>query len=292
MNGRIALLLPSRRRPASLRRSVESIGATAARPDDVVVVIGVDDDDEETLELAAHYRPRVPVLWSRGRRELTLGRLWNRLGAADHGCDVLAMFIDDYVMDTPGWDENYRQAAAAMPAGYGAAWPLDDIAHQPNFCTAPVITRRMMDRMGFFVPPWFPFWFHDTWLEEMGAFVACRLPLPSRIVPPDGRGPTQNMRDLAFWASLFDATRPMRMKLARQMIDEMYAGQPQLQVSLIFSMQCAAMYYEQRNAPNVDPRRAAEVEQRQQGPGEPGERYLAARRDAEALLQSLKRASA
>src|ERR1700730_11350925 len=143
MNDRVALLLPSRRRPGSLRRTVDSIGATATRPDDVVVVIGVDDDDEETLELAAHYRPRVPVMWSRGQRELTLGRLWNRLGAADHGCDVLAMFFDDYVMDTPGWDEHYRQAAAVMPAGYGTAWPVDD-TREPNFCTAPVITRRMI----------------------------------------------------------------------------------------------------------------------------------------------------
>jgi hypothetical protein len=290
MNDRVALLLPSRRRPASLRRTVDSIGATASRPDDVVAVIGVDDDDDETLELVAHYRPRVPVVWSRGPRELTLGRLWNRLGAAEHGCDVLAMFFDDYVMDTPGWDENYREAARRMPAGYGTAWPVDPI-HPTNFCTAPVITRRMMERMGFFVPPWFPFWFHDTWLEEMGAFVACRQPLAARIVAPDGRGPTQNMRDLVFWASLFEATRPLRMNLARQMIDEMYAGRPALQVSLQFNMRCVAMYYAQRNAPHLDPQRAAMREQRADSTGEPGASSLAARREAEALLASLRGAA-
>jgi hypothetical protein len=290
MNGRVALLLPSRRRPGNLRRAVDSIGATATRPGDVVVVIGVDDDDDETLELMAHYRPRVRVIWSRGPRELTLGRLWNRLGRADHDCDVLAMFCDDYVMDTPGWDEIYRRAATLMPAGYGTAWPFDAI-HPPNFCTAPVITRRMMDRMGFFVPPWFPFWFYDTWLEEMGAFVACRLPLSARIVAPDGRGPTQNMRDLVFWASLFEATRPMRMNLALRLIEEMYAGHPGLQVSLQFTMQGTAMYYAKRNALHVDPQRAAMREQRAQAPAEPGERYLAARREAEALLRSLEGAA-
>jgi len=287
MNGRIALLLPSRRRPQSLRRAVDSIGATATRPDDVVVVIGVDDDDDETVELAAHYRPRVPILWSRGPRELTLGHLWNRLAAADHGCDVLAMAFDDYVMASPDWDENYRRAAAIMPAGYGTAWPTDGI-HNPDFCTAPIVTRRMRDRMGFFVPPWFPFWFHDTWLEEMGAFVACRLPLASRIDAPDGRGATQNMRDLVFWATLFEATRHLRMNLAMQMIDEMYAGHQQLQVSLKFSMQGVAMFYAQRNAPHVDPRHAATVEQQQQTSSEPSERYLAARREAEAFLRSLE----
>ncbi|MEP7181802.1 MAG: hypothetical protein ABI886_06425 [Betaproteobacteria bacterium] len=288
MNGRIALLLPTRGRPESLRRAVESIGATAARPDDVVVVIGVDDDDGQTLELAAHYLPRVPVLWSRGPRELTLGRLWNRLAAEDHGGDVLAMAVDDYVMATPGWDEDFRKAAAIMPSGFGTAWPTDGLMPGADFCTLPVITRRLMDRMGFFVPPWFPFWYHDTWLEEMGAFIACRLPLAVRAEAPDGRGPTQNMRDLVFWATLFEATRPMRMNLAWQLIDEMYAGHQQLQVSLRFSMRGVAMYYAQRNAPHVDPRHAALVEERQGRQGEPSERYLAARREAGALLRSLE----
>jgi hypothetical protein len=292
MNRRIALLLPSRRRPQSLRRAIESIGATAARPEDVVAVVGVDDDDDETLELAARFRPPVPVLWSRGPRELTLGRLWNRLAAADHGCDVLAMCCDDYTMETPGWDDNYRQAAAIMPSGYGTAWPTDALVGDADFCTAPVITRRMMDRLGFFVPPWFPFWFHDTWLEEMGAFVACRLPLASRIVAPDGRGTTQNMRDLAFWARLFDATREMRMRLAMDMIDEMYAGYQQLQVSLKFGMRGVAMYYAQRNALLADPQVAAGQESGLAAGGEPGERYLAARREAETLLATIAEAPA
>jgi hypothetical protein len=287
MNRRIALLLPSRRRPQSLRRAIDSIGATAARPADVVAVVGVDDDDDETLELAECFRPPVPVLWSRGPREITLGRLWNRLAAADHGCDVLAMSCDDYAMETPGWDDNYRQAAAIMPSGYGTAWPTDALVGDPDYCTAPVITRRMMDRMGFFVPPWFPFWFHDTWLEEMGAYVACRLPLASRIVAPDGRGDTQNMRDVAFWAQLFDATRGMRVRLATEMIDEMYAGYQQLQVSLKFSMRGLAMFYARRNAALVDPGFAAAQEAGQVARGEPGERYVAARREAEALLASI-----
>jgi hypothetical protein len=98
------------------------------------------------------------------------------------------------------------------------------------------------------------------------------------------------MRDLAFWASFFEATRPLRMNLAAQIIDEVYAGRLNLQVSLRFSMQCVAMYYAQRNACNVDPRQAAALERQQQAPGEPGERYLVARREAEAMLQSLKAA--
>ena len=286
MNGRIALLLPTRGRPASLRRTIDSIGATASRRDEVVVVVGVDDDDEATLELATRYRPDIPILWSAGPQERTLGHLWNRLAAAEHGCDVLAMQTDDNVMETPGWDEHYRGAASDMPLGFGTAWP-HDVLHGPDFCTAPVITRRMMERMGFFVPPWFPYWFHDTWLEEMGAFVACRLPLSVRLGSPDGRGSTQNMRDFAFWSAFFDATRVLRMRLALQLIDEMYAGQRALRLSLRFGMRAVAMFYAGRNRQIVTMERAAAASRETSAQAAPTPRYLAARRDAEALLASL-----
>ena len=287
MNSRIALLLPSRGRPASLRRAIESISATAAKPEQIVVVVGVDEDDRATIRLASVYEPGVPVLWSIGAREKTLGRLWNRLADVEHGCDVLAMLVDDYVMATSGWDEEYRHAVARMPKGYGTAWPVDDL-HVPDFCTAPVITRRMMQRMGFFVPPWFPFWFYDTWLEEMGAFVACRLTLAARIAAPDGRGSTLNMRDLAYWARLFEATRPMRMELASSILAEVYDDQPELKVSLNFAMQGVAMYYARRNAPLLDAAQAAALEGRLGARGEPDARYLATRADAEALITALQ----
>ena len=197
------------------------------------------------------------------------------------------MLTDDCVMETPGWDDHYRDAASNMPLGFGTAWPLD-VLHGPDVCTAPVITRRMMERMGFFVPPWFPFWFHDTWLEEMGAFVACRLPLTVRLGAPDGRGVTQNMRELTFWAALFEATRGLRMRLALQLIDEMYAGQRALQLSLRFGMQAVAMFYARRNAKLLNPERAAEIERQMGARTGPTPRYVAARHEAEALLASLK----
>ncbi|MEP7208865.1 MAG: hypothetical protein ABI920_18170 [Casimicrobiaceae bacterium] len=288
MNSRIALLVPTRERVAGLARLIQSIADTADKPDDVVLVVGVDDDDAPTREFAGRCRSRVEIFWSVGPRELTLGRLWNRLAAGPHDCDILAMFTDDYVMATRGWDQQYRRAASVMPFGFGTAWPIDPL-HPPNFCTAPVITRRMMERMGFFVPPWFPYWFHDIWLEEVGAFVACRLPLPARMAAPDGRGLTRGMRDLAFWAQLFDATRPLRLQLAHRLLDEMYAGQEHLKVSLRFAMQGVAMFYQRRMSSLADPARAAVIEQRHAAAGEPSTRYLAARKEAESLIASLHR---
>lgn len=287
MNGRIALLLPSRGRPSSLARALDSIGATAARPDEVVVVIGVDDDDAATLALADGFRSPVALSWSVAPPEMTLGRLWNRLARAEHGCDLLAMFTDDYVMATPGWDDRYREGAARMPVGYGTAWPHDPL-HGPGIGSLPVITRRFVERMGFFVPPWFPYWFHDVWLEEMGALVGCRLPLAVRVAAPDGRGSTQHMRDLAFWARLFDATRPSRMALASTLLDEMYVDRRELRARLKDGMSETARRYQRRNRKLASPLRSAIIERlRGARGGPPSPRYVDARREAQALLASL-----
>lgn len=289
MNNKIAVLLPSRHRTDMLRRSLDSIGATVGDPANVVVVVGVDDDDGPTIELSQSYRGNVPIVWSKTPRENTLMRVFNRLAETDHGCDILSAFADDFTMTTKNWDGIFRYAVSLMPKGYGTAWAVDPVHHGSTVCTAPVITRAFMEKMGFFMPPWFPFWFSDVWLEEMGAFIGCRMPLAAQVALPDGRGQTTGMREVAFWGKFFQDTRKVRVALADKLIDEMYAGNPGLQISLKFNLQALSLYYAQRAAALADPGAAAHTERVQNAEtSPPSERYLSAKSDAEAFLESLQ----
>lgn len=286
LNDHIALLLASRKRPDKLLRALESLGALAAHPDNFVAVVGIDDDDDESIAVARSYAGKTRVLWSIAPREVTLGHLWNRLARFGHGCDILALSVDDYVMSSDAWDDAYRSAVSLMPKGYGTAFP-DDRLH-PGRCTLPVITRPLMDRMGFFVPPWFPFWFHDTWLAEVGAYIACLLPMAIAVEAPDGRGATNNIRDLAFWSELFEATRPMRVDLAKALIEEMYADRPGLMINVFNNMQGVVMYHvELRRRVMikwVKDRKLDEV-----ASVDPSPRYTEAKGHAERLLAQLRR---
>ncbi|MDQ2962579.1 MAG: hypothetical protein M3R31_05385 [Pseudomonadota bacterium] len=286
MNDRIALLLATRKRPDKLLRALESFGALAARVDKLVAVIGIDDDDEESIAVARTYAGKTGVLWSIAPRELTLGHLWNRLARLGHACDILALSVDDYVMRTEGWDEGYRSAVSLMPKGYGTAFPADPL--HPGRCTLPVITRRLMDRMGFFVPPWFPFWFHDSWLGELGSYIACLLPVAVAVDAPDGRGATNNIRDLAFWSELFEATRPMRVDVAKGLIEEMYANQPGLLINVFNNMPGVVMHHvavRQRVMLKwAKDRKLDEIASVDVSP-----RYREAKRRAEGLLAQLQR---
>lgn len=284
MNDRIALLIPTRRRPDRLNRALCSIQGLAAHPDRVVAVVGVDDDDTETLDSRWPSLPDLEIRRIVGPRMLTLGHLWNKLARHGEDCHILAMSTDDVVMVDRGWDEAYRAAAASMPGGYGVAFPSDPL--HPGMCTHPIVTRTMVGKLGYFVPPWFPFWFHDTWLEEIGAFMACRLPLEVRIGNPEGKGLTQGMRDLPFWAHVMESLRFQRQNAAEEILCELYSGHPALLTSLRNNLRMLPAYFSARMSRLRDPERAARMVSRLAG-SEPSPRYLEARRQAEQLLLSL-----
>jgi len=285
MNDTIALLMPTRNRPSHMIRALASIRDLAADPRKVVVVVGVDDDDPATQAAPLPAMGAIEVRRIVGPRLLTLGQLWNKLADNATGCDILGMTVDDLVMATPDWDALYRHTVAMMPGGLGVAWPHDPM-HHPYVCTQPVITRAMMQRLGFFVPPWFPFWFVDTWLEEVGVFAACGLRMNAKLGAPDGRGQTQGMHDLAFWTHFFEALRPSRQRLAATLLQEKYADQPGLLSSLLLNVGALQAYYAQRLRAFYNPAYEAHVRGADAN-SPPSARYLAARAQAEQHLASL-----
>jgi len=70
-------------------------------------------------------------------------------------------------------------------------------------------------------PEWlaeaFPFWFTDTWLDEIALMLGRKAPVRVEWKPQGQRGKTTRMRDLAFWAWVFEAARPERIEDARKL---------------------------------------------------------------------------
>jgi len=92
-----------------------------------------------------------------------------------------------------------------------------------------------------------------------------------------------------FWAKLFDSTRPSRLALASELLDEMYAGQRELRDRLKHDMDEAARIYRRRNRKLASSWRSAIIERlRGARGGLPSPRYVDARREAQALLATLE----
>ena len=70
--------------------------------------------------------------------------------------------------------------------------------------------------------PWFPFWFTDTWLNEIGDMAGMKAPLGISVAQPDGRGLTHGLGDIGKWARLFDFQRKTRKAVAFNLIVDTY----------------------------------------------------------------------
>jgi glycosyltransferase involved in cell wall biosynthesis len=205
----ISVLIPARSRPLELARAVRSL-RDAAQSDPAIEILVAIDDDDEPFHRAPFLDRSIRVLT--GPRPPTLGVKLNNLAGAARG-DILWFLADDYVIDTPGWPARFRAAVATLPGGIGVLYPHDEL-HEDH-ASFPLVTRRMMAAVGYFAPVWFPYWFIDTWWDELGILVGRRQRIEVEVSAPEGRGRSHSVFDVAFWAKLFEDTRSLRVRDAR-----------------------------------------------------------------------------
>lgn len=134
--------MPSRGRPESLRRSVESLREFAASPSGVEVLVGYDPDDLGTAH-AASVADVVPIgapeRWGYGQ----LFRYYNLLAEVANG-DWLLLWNDDAFMTVHGWDAMVE----ALPENILVA----DLANafSPGLCCFPTVRRLAVEALGRF----------------------------------------------------------------------------------------------------------------------------------------------
>lgn len=206
----VSVLLPSRGRPDSLCRAVSSLAYG-----DVEILVGLDEDDptaRQAEDLVSAF-PGVRVCVT--ARQPTLGELFNRL-AEQADSDWLVPFPDDYTIDQPNWVEDTYRTLQMLPARMGVAYLWDPL--YPHFATFPIVSRDVITMQGFYMPPFFPFLFGDTWWNEIGVMSGMILPSPSSVLVSSDTGHIHNYRNLRLFSNLFEKTRCMRQDMAVRMI--------------------------------------------------------------------------
>jgi len=286
----ISILLLTRNRPEGLKRVLDSLAHTTAQPDLLEVIVSVDEDDPETERALTGEMP-FRVIGVKAPRPDAVTAIYNGQYAKSRG-NIVSICPDDIVFETAGWDNLTRQTFETDligPAGLGIAFPYDEQVGF-NFATAPHMTRQTIEYhrqiTGFYMPPWFPFWFADTWWDEIGLLMSCHVQMDWRQMTPDGKGLTRGLRDLPFWADVFDATRAMRLTVVRKLIDAAYWDRPGLRSTLQHTLEDRAMLCLGLTQRYRNPEIVATLMQ-QGEETEPSERYLRAKATARALMDKI-----
>lgn len=274
---KVAVCIASRGRPELLGRAVSEILEKAELPE-TEIIVALDDDDN--ADYGGDWRENPKIKISIAPREDSLGAKYNR--AKELSCaDVYVMWSDDVTIITPGWDRNLISAAELFPDGMGVIY-FGKIPGtlQPGIA----VTAKFIERMGFFCTPYFPFWWHDTWIDEVARLSGRIVTAPVDIAPlQDLPGKSRGVRDIAFWGQFFDALRPQRVEVARKIITD---GQdpPFRKVQLAELIAPMSKMLLERNSKCSNPESAKELEKFWSFDAPADERYLRIKARAEAML--------
>lgn len=214
---RINACIASRGRSDALCAAVIQALAVAELSD-TRIVVALDEDDpcaSVVAEGLQTWSDRAIV--SIAPREDSLGAKYNRAAAA-YDADLYVLLADDMQIITPGWDRKFAEASQQIPDGIfciyfgNTPWP----SHMP---AAYAVSRKLVDMMGFFMCPHFPFWWHDTTLYEIVEFIGRSVYVDIQISYEHNKNKTRGMRDVNHWAALFAALRSERWRIAERIID-------------------------------------------------------------------------
>src|SRR5258708_30496544 len=148
---------------------INSVRDTAANPDQVEIVVRFDDDDEDSANEAQ--KDNVVVLVGPRIRKMTV--YWNQCFYACRG-DIICQNNDDTVWTSKGWDVGLENAFADVPDKIMLAHFCDVFGHGSNFGPHAFVSRKWVEALGYFIPPYFSSDFGDAWICEIANMLGRR----------------------------------------------------------------------------------------------------------------------
>lgn len=275
----LTINIATRGRPELLRDTIATTLKNITLPD-TRLMVSCDDDDGDSVEVASSF-PAVTV--SIERREDSVGAKWNRAIAACPA-DAYYPMVDHSPVVTPGFDKLIRETLSIFPDGYGyAAGPLIN----PFFPCAQIVSHRLAVAMGGIYPTYWPYWFVDHWLDDIVKMLGrdCHVALEVDV----SRRPqkTQEMRDLYFWASLYDALAVKRHEMCRRIFADPDFTTPKWMQRML---RTGWAQIDRRSfAINSGCREQAKAMEENRGATPPDERYLRIRAKAMDLIKDAYR---
>lgn len=274
---RINVGLPSRGRPLDMIASALSLFRLASGANEISVMVATDEDDyilggvNETNRAAAMLKSSRDVTIVQTPRALGLGELHNAMARRAPPDAAFMLWSDRVLAITPEWDHNL--AMGCMQCPNRVIW-LDSVhlTGAGQFVLPPAWRAAQGDPC----PGLYPFWFEDTAVEELDAFVHGfpRMSLAAKCAGTRG-AKTTRCRDIAFWVSVFAATRPQRLAQAAEIGRKLGVAPPSNLAGIIAN-------FETRDASFIARAPALQEQFGAEGPAD--ETYLAARARAEEIL--------
>jgi len=262
----ISVLIPTRGRPEGIRRVLENFQRAVEQKALFDVWIYVDDDDRLTLDYieSGHWRTLdYRVHWHVAPGKASMGEMFSELWQeCSTNPGIYFPFCDDYVVETRGWDEVLRRCYQGNHNGFMLGY-LNDPTACPHQVTIAIPSARWLNSVGYFVSDRFYYWFGDAWMDEVAQMVECKVLIPIKVFPLQGKGKTPRMRNLPFWACYYRDTLEERFREGCQILEEMHgAGTPEFLAARERARRTAAALLHKNYSKQIEEHRQTEKQLR------------------------------
>ena len=229
---KISVLCASRNNASNLRTIIGALDMLQSGKNDIKYIIGcdLDDDDTKYVKQEKDFYRNYPPLDLRmdgvnldfcfAGRSSNLGATWNRIAKESHS-ELYAIVTDRALCITPHWDlylaDIYSKDDTKVFWWKTNAGPV-----------IPIAPRKWLEAAGQLYTEYFPFWFDDTWLQELSILVH-GLPIygtQATCFIAKKNPMTNRMRDLRFWMDFFIAKRPERIVHAEKIRKKLGLHEP------------------------------------------------------------------
>jgi glycosyltransferase involved in cell wall biosynthesis len=230
----LSLIVPTRRRPAPLRRFLDSVARTARHPQSLEIVLVVDADDPQSAAVGHGALALRHVVVPPGR---TMGAL-NVAGYEASVGEYVMLLNDDVVAHTRGWDEAVLRCCRRFPDGIVLVHVNDTLVRH-HLCTFPLVSRTFCELAGGVCPREYRRYRIDDHIEDVFNLLAAlgerrTVYLPDVVFehvnavehPEAGRVYRPDPDVLALDAPRFDLLFGARKELALRLLDHMEGGTP------------------------------------------------------------------
>lgn len=272
---KIVACLASRQRPAAMTGVIMALHRMRSAQHELHFVVGLDDDDDTTPALQAFEGELAELHPTIAPPPMVRGEVENRMiaKAAEFQPDVVTLMSDRTFNITPAWDEWIARAVTFIPNRV-MWWSCPE---DPG-CIIPIAPRAYLEATDWtWSPEIFPFWWDDTWHQEIDVMIHGLPSRKARCTYSGARGTTANGREFAFWLDVFIKTRPRRRELA--------AGIAKLLNTTVTMRPEVENYFAGYDKTMAE--RCPGFEERFGDPRPAPDRYLAARARAEKLLAEI-----
>ena len=141
--GKLALIIPTKDRPAEIRRALDSLAGQVLKPDQVIVV----DGGARSVEAEVMSFPELKPIYLRAEKPSAAGQRNLGLSAADEGCALVGFLDDDAVLEPSAVEKMLKFWESAPPGVGGAAFNL---SNHPLLYASHLKRSRLAKHLGLY----------------------------------------------------------------------------------------------------------------------------------------------